>query len=70
MAHSSLMAIMSTWANYTGIPITWDDAMNSEHVFGPASPDEITWETVPPVVPDANGDYPGFAPGVTQFPLK
>jgi len=70
MAHSSLMAIMATWASYTGNPITWDEAMNSDYVFGPISPDEITWETIPPVVPDATGNYPGFVPGMTQFPMK
>jgi len=70
MAHSSLMAIMATWASYTGNPITWDDAMNSDYIFGPASPDEITWDTIPPVVPDTNGNYPDFVPGITQFPMK
>ncbi|MCL2119594.1 MAG: Gfo/Idh/MocA family oxidoreductase [Planctomycetaceae bacterium] len=70
MAHSSLMAIMATWACYTGVPITWDEAMNSEYVIGPASPNEITWETVPPVVLDAEGEYPGFSPGITPFPMK
>ena len=70
MAHSSLMAIMAIGACYTGMPITWNEAMNSEYVIGPASPDEITWETLPPVVPNADGTYPGFTPGVTQFPMK
>ena len=70
MAHSSLLAIMAIWANYTGLQITWDEAMNSDFIFGPASPDEMTWETIPPVVPDANGFYPAYSPGVTPFPTK
>ena len=70
MAHSSLMAIMATWTCYTGTPIRWKEAMDSDYVIGPASPDDLTWETIPPVVPDADGNYPGFTPGVTPFPMK
>ena len=70
MAHSSLMALMAMWACYTGTSISWNDAMNSKHIFGPASPDEITWEMTPPVVPDAHGHYPGFTPGITTFPME
>ena len=70
MAHSSLMGIMATWASYTGNVITWADAMNSDYHIGPVSPDEITRDTIPPVVPDANGEYPDFVPGITQFPMK
>ncbi|MCL2743083.1 MAG: Gfo/Idh/MocA family oxidoreductase [Planctomycetaceae bacterium] len=70
MAHSSLMGIMAMWACYTGVPLTWNDAMNSEYHIGPPSPDAITWDMVPPVVPDADGNYPGFTPGVTKFPMK
>ena len=64
MARSSLLAIMSTWASYTGQVITWDQAMASDHVVAPES---LDFEAEPPTVPDARGNYPLPVPGVTKF---
>lgn len=64
MARSSLMAIMATWASYTGQVITWDDAMQSNHVL---APETFSFEADPPTRPDAQGNYPLPFPGVTRF---
>jgi myo-inositol 2-dehydrogenase / D-chiro-inositol 1-dehydrogenase len=38
--------------------------MNSQELL---VPDEIDWDSEPPVVPDENGNYPVPKPGVTQI---
>ena len=53
-------------ATYTGEVITWDAAMNSSHLLVPDE-NSLTWETIPPVVPDLDGNYPIPVPGVTKI---
>ena len=62
-AHSTLMGIMGRMATYTGQVITWDQVMNSQENL---VPDGLTWDTPPPVTPDAEGWYPVAIPGTTQ----
>ena len=62
-AHSTLMGIMGRMATYTGQVITWDQVMNSQEKL---VPDNLTWETQPPVMPDEEGWYPVAIPGTTQ----
>jgi predicted dehydrogenase len=64
MARSSLLAIMTTWAGYTGQEITWDQAMKSNHVVAPKT---LSFDADPPTKPDANGAYPMPVPGTTKF---
>jgi predicted dehydrogenase len=64
MARSSLMAIMSTWASYTGQMITWEQAFHSNQVLAPKS---LAADADPPTKPDARGNYPLPVPGVTKF---
>jgi hypothetical protein len=64
MARSSMLAIMATWATYTGNIITWDQAMKSKHV---SIPERYSLDAEPPTRPDANGNYPMPVPGVTKF---
>jgi myo-inositol 2-dehydrogenase / D-chiro-inositol 1-dehydrogenase len=64
MARSSLMAIMATWASYTGQTITWDQAMASNHVL---APETLSFDAQPPTLPDAEGNYPLPVPGITRF---
>lgn len=64
MARSSMLAIMATWACYTGQVITWADAMKSNHVVAPG---RLALDEEPPTVPDADGNYPGPVPGITRF---
>ena len=62
-ARSTLMGVMGRMATYTGQIITWDQALNSKESL---VPDDITWNTEPPVKPDADGWYPVAVPGTTE----
>lgn len=43
MANSTMLAILSRMVAYSGQTITWDDAINSNKVFGPSN-DQFDWE--------------------------
>jgi predicted dehydrogenase len=62
-AHSTLMGVMGRMATYTGQVITWEQALNSKEAL---VPDNITWNTEPPVKPDDDGWYPVAIPGTTM----
>jgi predicted dehydrogenase len=64
MARSSLLAIMCTWASYTGQTITWDQAMKSEYAVVPK---KLAFDAEPPTKPDADGKYPMPIPGMTNL---
>jgi myo-inositol 2-dehydrogenase/D-chiro-inositol 1-dehydrogenase len=61
-ALSTMTAILGRMATYSGQQIEWDDAFNSKLQL---VPDPCTWETEPPVLPDADGWYPVAKPGTT-----
>ena len=60
MVRSTMTGIMGRMTCYTGKAVTWDDAMKSTHVIGPA---KCAFDMTPPVMPDANGFYPTLIPG-------
>ncbi len=63
-AKSTLTAILGRMATYTGKKITFDEALNSKlHLM----PEEVTWNTTPPSLPDENGNYSIPTPGKTKF---
>lgn len=63
-AKSTLTAILGRMATYSGKKITFDEALNSKlHLM----PEEVTWNTTPPSIPDENGNYPIPTPGKTKF---
>jgi predicted dehydrogenase len=64
MATSTMLAIIGRMVNYTGQAITWEEAMNSQEVLAPKS---YAWDADPPILPDAEGNYPVAVPGVTKF---
>jgi predicted dehydrogenase len=64
MARSSMLAIMATWACYTGQVITWEEAMKSNLVI---APERLAMDADPPAKPDAGGNYPLPVPGITRF---
>lgn len=66
MARSTLIAIMGQISCYTGKEVTWEQAMNSDFYFPPGA-EEMTPDTQPPVMPDAEGIYPVYVPGVTKL---
>jgi hypothetical protein len=51
-------------ATYSGQVVDWDKAINSGISIMPTSYD---FNAAPPVLPDANGNYPVAVPGVTKF---
>jgi predicted dehydrogenase len=66
MANSTLVTVMGQLACYTGKPTNWDDVVKSEFQYEPA-PDGVSFETPPPVKPDATGNYPLPIPGITKL---
>jgi predicted dehydrogenase len=59
-AHSTMTAILGRMATYTGQQIEWEDAFNSKTDL---VPNPCSWDTQPPVLPDADGWYPVARPG-------
>ena len=68
MARSTMIAIMGRISCYTGREVTWEQLSGSTFRLGPR-PEDVRADMEPPVKPDANGVYPVFAPGVTEFNL-
>jgi predicted dehydrogenase len=63
-AMSTLTSIMGRMATYSGKLITREQALNSTDIL---VPDNLNWETNPPVMPDNNGKYPVAIPGVFKI---
>ena len=63
-AKSTLTAIMGRMATYTGKKITWDQIMNSKENL---VPDNLSWNSDAPTLPDSNGNYKIPIPGKTKF---
>ena len=63
-AHSTMTSIMGRMASYSGKIVKWDEAINSEVDLSPSNYD---FAATPPVVPDANGNYPVPVPGKTKI---
>jgi predicted dehydrogenase len=61
MVISTMLAVMGRLASYTGQVVTWDQVMNSKLSLAPAA---YTWDTAPPILPDAAGNYPIAKPGI------
>ena len=52
-------------ASESGQMITWDEAMASDLILAPGL-DDFAMDSNPPVMPDANGNYPVAMPGKTK----
>ncbi|WP_341215139.1 Gfo/Idh/MocA family oxidoreductase [uncultured Wocania sp.] len=65
-AKSTMTAIMGRMATYSGKEITWDKAIALDHKLVPDE-DTLTFDSVPPVIPDEFGNYPIPIPGKTNF---
>ncbi|MCL4206953.1 MAG: Gfo/Idh/MocA family oxidoreductase [Pirellulaceae bacterium] len=63
MARSTMLAILGRMATHSGQLVTWDDAFASQRDL---SPNRYAWDADPPVLPDADGNYPHPIPGQTQ----
>ncbi|MCB1234349.1 MAG: Gfo/Idh/MocA family oxidoreductase [Verrucomicrobiae bacterium] len=63
-ANATMTAILGRMSNYSGQVVTWDDAMASDQKL---VPDNLaSFDSEPPVKPDAEGWYPVAVPGVTK----
>ena len=60
-AKTTMTAIMGRMATYTGQVIRWEDALNDDQRL---VPDDLTWESTAPVLPNAQGRYKIPMPGV------
>jgi predicted dehydrogenase len=63
-AKATLTAIMGRMATYTGKEITWDQALNSKQIL---VPDDLDWNSSPPIMPDSKGRYAIPVPGLTKI---
>ena len=66
MVGSTMIGVMGQMAAYSGKTVKYDEAYNSDLEYGP-SPDAVSFETTPPSVPDATGNYPIPKPGLTKL---
>jgi predicted dehydrogenase len=66
MAQSTLVSVMGQIACYAGTPVTWDEVTKSNLRFGPA-PEQSSFNTPPPTMPDETGNYPLPLPGITKL---
>ena len=62
-AYTTLTAIMGRMATYSGQVISWEEALQSEMSL---VPENLTWDSKPPVTPDENGLYEIPVPGKTK----
>ena len=62
--NAAMAGILGRMAAESGQMITWDEAMASDLVLAPGL-DDFTMDSNPPVMPDANGNYPVAMPGKT-----
>jgi myo-inositol 2-dehydrogenase/D-chiro-inositol 1-dehydrogenase len=62
-AKSTLTAIMGRMAVYSGKPVSWEEAMNSDIDL---MPEKFAWDALPKVLPNSEGVYPIAIPGVTN----
>ena len=61
-----MIGVMGQVACYTGQPVKYDEVSKADLQYGP-SPDDASFETPPPSVPDETGNYPLPMPGITEL---
>jgi predicted dehydrogenase len=63
-AKSTMTSILGRMATYSGQIVEWDKALNSGISL---QPEKYDFNAPPPVLPDANGNYPIPVPGKTRY---
>jgi predicted dehydrogenase len=61
---SNVADLMGRAAVHSGREITWDEMFNSKFQLYPGKIDDLSYDSEPPVKPDADGFYPAPVPGV------
>lgn len=64
-AYATLTGILGRMAAESGQEITWEQALNSNLELAPGI-EKYTMDSTPPIVPDAQGQYPVAMPGKTK----
>ncbi len=64
-AYAAMTGILGRMAAESGKKVTWEEALASEVELAPGMAD-WTMESDPPVLPDAEGNYPIAMPGITK----
>ena len=64
-AKAAMAGILGRMAAESGKMVTWDEALASNFELG-AGLDRFTMDSMPPVMPDAQGRYPIAMPGTTK----
>ena len=64
-AKAAMVGILGRMVVESGQRIAWDEALASNVELAPGL-ERLTFDSPPPVVPDAQGDYPIAMPGVTK----
>ncbi len=64
-AKAAMVGILGRMAAESGKQVTWDEAMASNLELAPGL-DQMTMQSNPPVMPDAQGRYPIAMPGTTK----
>lgn len=54
LARSSMLGILGRMVNYTGQPLTWEEAINSQETLGPK---RYAFDAEAPTLPDKDGRY-------------
>lgn len=62
-AEANFASLLSRAAINTGQLVTWEQVVNSTEELFPGGIDSITWDSVPPILPDETGHYPIAIPG-------
>ncbi len=63
MAHSTMITVLGQLACYGGVKRTFEEVNGCNLQFGPA-PEDSSFETTPPTLPEADGNYPLPMPGL------
>ena len=62
-AKSTMTAILGRLATYSGVEVSWEDALNSNVDL---HPDSYSWDTTPKTLAGPDGFYPVSIPGKTK----
>ena len=62
---ASVVTSMGRMAAHIGTEVTYDQMLNSDHVFGPGV-ENLTMDSTPPLLANAEGIYPIPQPGIKK----